>query len=338
MIQRRILLAGAAALPFAPAIIRPAAAQTAAAPAAPGAAPAAPPAAPAALVQVPGFYRFRVGAFDCTVLSDGWTTLDPHPTFGTNATAEQVAEVLRGARRATDTVPTDFNCLLVRTGQQTILFDTGSGPNRPFGPNTGRLAANLDAAGIDPAQVDLIAYTHAHPDHCWGTMKADNTPLFPNARYALSGADYDFWAAEATGRMPDPIGMMARGTRAVLRPFGQRTTMLAAQAEVAPGIRAIAARGHTPGHTVFRLESEGQALLVLGDTANHSVISLARPDWHFGFDIDGEAAAATRRRVLGMAASEGTLVLGYHFPWPGLGWVETAGDAFRFTPMPWRWG
>jgi len=335
MIERRTLLAGAAALPALAGLIRPASAQ---APAAPAPAAAAPPTAPTPLAQVPGFYRFRLGAFDCTVLSDGWTSLDPHPTFGTNATAEQVAEVLRGARRATDTVPVDFNCLAVRAGQQVILFDTGSGPNRPFGPNTGRLIENMAAAGIAPEEVTLIAYTHAHPDHCWGSLKADNTPAFPNARYALAGADYDFWAADATGRMPDPVGMMARGTRAVLRPFGQRTTMLGAQADVAPGIRAIAARGHSPGHTIFRLESEGQSLLVLGDTANHSVISLARPDWHFGFDMDGEAAAATRRRVLGMAASDGTLVLGYHFPWPGLGWVEAAGDAFRFAPMPWRWG
>lgn len=324
MIERRTLLAGAAALPAMAALLRPASAQ----------APA--PAAP--LAQVPGFYRFRLGAFDCTVLSDGWTSLDPHPTFGTNATAEEVAAVLRGARRATDTVPTDFNCLAVRTGQQVILFDTGSGPNRPFGPNTGRLIENMAAAGIAPEEVTLVAYTHAHPDHCWGTLRADNTPAFPNARYALSGADYDFWAAEATGRMPDPVGMMARGTRAVLRPFGQRTTMLAAQADVAPGVRALAARGHSPGHTVFRLESEGQALLVLGDTANHSVISLARPDWHFGFDADGAAAAATRRQVLGIAATDGTLVLGFHVPWPGLGWVEAAGEGFRFSPMPWRWG
>ncbi|MDW8398552.1 MAG: MBL fold metallo-hydrolase, partial [Acetobacteraceae bacterium] len=316
-----------AALPAVAGLARSAAAQ----------APAAPPAGPAPLVQVPGFYRFRLGALDCTVLSDGWTALDPHPTFGVNATAEEVAQALRAARRPTDAVPVDFNCLLVRSGQQVILFDTGSGPNRPFGPNTGKLLENMAAAGIAPEEVTLVAYTHAHPDHCWGTLKADNTPAFPNARYALSGADYDFWAAEATGRLPDPVGMMARGTRAVLRPLGQRTTMLAAQADVAPGIRALAARGHSPGHTIYRIESEGQALLVLGDTANHSVLSLARPDWHFGFDADPAAAVETRRRVLGMAASDGVLVLGFHFPWPGLGWVEAAGEGFRFLPAPWRW-
>jgi glyoxylase-like metal-dependent hydrolase (beta-lactamase superfamily II) len=132
--------------------------------------------------------------------------------------------------------------------------------------------------------------------------------------------------------------MMARGTRAVLRPLGQRTTMLGAQADVAPGVRALAARGHSPGHTVFRIESEGQSLLVLGDVANHSVLSLARPDWHFAFDADAAAAAETRRRILGMAASDGTQVLGFHFPWPGLGWVEAAGQGFRFAPAPWRWG
>jgi glyoxylase-like metal-dependent hydrolase (beta-lactamase superfamily II) len=114
--------------------------------------------------------------------------------------------------------------------------------------------------------------------------------------------------------------------------------MLGAQADVAPGVRALAARGHSPGHTVFRIESEGQSLLVLGDVANHSVLSLARPDWHFAFDADAAAAAETRRRILGMAASDGTQVLGFHFPWPGLGWVEAAGQGFRFAPAPWRWG
>lgn len=302
------------------------------------AAPAARAAAPFQGGQVQGFYRFRLGAFECTVLSDGWTSLDPHPTFATNSTAEEVAQALRAARRATDAVPVDFNCLLVNTGQQLVLIDSGSGPNKPFGPNTGRLFENLAAAGVQPEQIDIVAYTHAHPDHCWGSLKADGTPAFPNARYALGAADFDFWAAEATGRLPDPVGMMARGTRNVLRPVAQRTTMLGAQAEVVPGIRALAARGHSPGHTVFRIESEGQALLVLGDTANHSVLSLARPDWHFAFDVDPAAAVESRRRVLGMAAADGVLVLGFHFPWPGIGWVEAAGEGFRFVPAPWRWG
>jgi glyoxylase-like metal-dependent hydrolase (beta-lactamase superfamily II) len=301
------------------------------------AAPSARAAAPAQGGQVAGFYRFRLGAFECTVLSDGWTALDPHPTFAVNGTPEEVGEALRAARRRTDAVPVDFNCLLVNTGQQLVLLDSGSGANKPFGPNTGRLLENLAAAGVQPEQIDLVAYTHAHPDHCWGSVKADGTPAFPNARYALAGADFDFWAAEATGRLPDPVGMMARGTRNVLRPLAQRTTMLGAQADVAPGIRALAARGHSPGHTVFRIESEGQALLVLGDTANHSVLSLARPDWHFAFDADPAAAVETRRRILGMAASDGVQVLGFHFPWPGIGWVEAAGQGFRFVPAPWRW-
>lgn len=299
--------------------------------------PAARAAAPMQGGQVQGFYRFRLGAFECTVLSDGWTALDPHPTFAVNGTAEEVTDALRAARRPTDAVPVDFNCLLVNTGQQLVLLDSGSGAGKPFGPNTGRLLENLAAAGVQPEQIDLVAYTHAHPDHCWGSMKADGTPAFPNARYALSGADFDFWAAEATGRMPDPVGMMARGTRNVLRPVAQRTTMLGAQAELVPGIRAIAARGHSPGHTVFRIESEGQALLVLGDTANHAVLSLGRPDWHFAFDIDPAAAVETRRRILGMAASDGVQALGFHFPWPGIGWVEAAGQGFRFQPAPWRW-
>lgn len=288
--------------------------------------------------QAPGFHRFRLGAFEVTVVSDGWANLGPpHPTFGGNAPAAEVQGALAAARLPTDRVVVDFSCTVVNTGAQLILFDTGSGPGRPFGPETGRLADNLRAAGIPPEAVDVVAFTHAHPDHAWGTLRADGQPAFPNARYALSAADFDFWTDAGRASAPDPIGSFVRGTRTALLPFAPRTTMLAPGQDVAPGIRAVAAAGHTPGHLCFLVENGGEALLITGDLANHHVLALARPDWGFAFDADPAAAAASRQRILAMAASDRVAVLAYHFPWPGVGHIEAAGSGFRWAPVPWRW-
>jgi glyoxylase-like metal-dependent hydrolase (beta-lactamase superfamily II) len=302
-------------------------------------APAAQAALPLQGGNAPGFHRFRLGAFEVTVISDGWANLGPpHPTFGANAPAAEVQGALAAARLPADRVIADFSCTVVNTGAQLILFDTGSGPGRPFGPETGRLPDSLRAAGIPPEAVDLVAFTHAHPDHAWGTLRADGSPAFPNARYAIGAADFDFWTAAERASAPDPIGAFVRGTRAALLPFAPRTTMLAPGQDVAPGIRAIASPGHTPGHLCFLVESGGEALLIAGDIANHHVLSLARPDWGFAFDADPAQASQTRARVLGMAAADRLAVIAYHFPWPGVGHVEAAGQGFRWAPIPWRWG
>lgn len=290
--------------------------------------------------QVAAWYRFRLGAFECTVVSDGMIGLaPPHPTFGGNvASAAEVEAALRGAFLATDSLPTDLNCLVVNTGSQLILLDAGVGPAPLFGPGTGRIVQALLAAGIHPGEIDLVAFTHAHPDHAFGIADERGESVFPNARYAVSATDFDFWTAEANLALPEPVRSFVQGTRNAFLPRRDRFAMLAPNAELAPGIRALPTPGHTPGHMAFHLESGGQRLLVMGDIANHHVLALARPDWPFAFDADPAAASATRRRVLEMAAGERLQVLGYHFPWPGIGHVEARGSGFGYVPSPWRWG
>lgn len=290
--------------------------------------------------QAPGWYRFRLGAFECTAISDGGVNLGaPHPMFGgTLASAEEVQVALRGAFLPTDSVQAQINCLVVNTGRELVLLDAGVGPQPVFGPGTGLLPQALAAAGIAPAQVDLVAFTHAHADHAWGIADAAGNDVFPNARFAMTAADIEFWTAEANLSLPEPLRTLVDGTRRVVLPRRARFATLAPAGEVAPGIRAIPTHGHTAGHVSFHVESEGQRLLVLGDVANHHVLALARPDWPFGFDADPAAAAATRRRTLDMAATDRVQVLGYHFPWPGLGHVEARGQGFGFVPSPWRWG
>jgi glyoxylase-like metal-dependent hydrolase (beta-lactamase superfamily II) len=290
--------------------------------------------------QVAAWYRLRLGGFECTVISDGAINLTPpHPTFGGNvATAAEVEALLRGAFLATDTLPTQLNCIVVNTGREVVLLDAGLGPRPAFGPGSGRLPTALAAAGIDPATVDLVAFTHAHADHSWGIADARGADVFPNARFAMTGADLAFWTDEANLALPEPLRTLVSGTRDVVLPRRARFATLGMDAELVPGIRSVASPGHTGGHVCFHLESQGQRLLVLGDVANHSVLALRRPDWPFAFDADPAAAAATRRRILGLAATDRVQVLGYHFPWPGLGHVEAAGDGFAYVPSPWNWG
>lgn len=168
-------------------------------------------------------------------------------------------------------------------------------------------------------------------------MNADGTPAFPNARYAIPAVDFDVFTAESRLSAPAPLGGFIAGNRAALLPLAPRTTMIAPGEEIVAGLRTMAAPGHSPGQVAINVESEGQRLLVLGDVAVHPVIALQRPEWPLVFDADPAAAAATRRRLLGMAAADRLEILSYHFPWPGMGQVESTDTAFRYLPTPWRW-
>ena len=177
------------------------------------------------------------------------------------------------------------NTLVVNTGDRLVLFDTGDGGSKMFGPKSGRLLANLKAAGIDPKDIDVVALTHAHPDHCWGLMAADGTPNFPNAQIAISQADFDFWTDEgkAQGDMMKP---MIEGTRRQLMPNRGRMIFIKDGQEIAPGIRAMAAPGHTVGHTIFIIASGGKTLVNTGDIAHH----------HIDLDADPARAFVYRHR------------------------------------------
>jgi glyoxylase-like metal-dependent hydrolase (beta-lactamase superfamily II) len=291
-------------------------------------------------LQTAGWYRLRVGSFECTVISDGAITLaPPFPTFGGGvADAEEVQRMLAANLLPAESIQAQINCVVVNTGRQLVLLDAGMGASQAFGPGGGRLGASLAAAGIEPAQVDIVAFTHAHGDHCWGIADAQGRDVFPNARFLMTGRDLEFWTSESNTSLPAPLGPMVAATRAVVQPRRARFDTLDPNGSVAPGIRAVSTPGHTMGHVSFHVDSDGQRLLVIGDVANHALLALARPDWPFAFDADPGMAAQTRRRVLDLAATDRVQVLGYHFPFPGLGHVVTQGFGFRWLPSPWQWG
>ncbi len=285
--------------------------------------------------QAPGFHRFRLGAWTLTVLSDG-NLVVPTELYAVNAEPEAFRAFAEAMALPRPRYWTQTNVLLVDQGARRILVDCGSGGR--FQETAGHLAANLEAAGVDPADIDTVVITHAHPDHCWGLLDEFDEPAFPEAEVVIGAREHAFWREEGLeARVPEAMQAMVVGARRQLEGVADRLRTVEDGTEVAPGIRIHAAYGHTPGHCTLLLESEGEVLFVSADTFNHPVVSLARPDWHLGFDFDGPEAAETRRRVLEMLAAERLRVLGYHMPWPGLGRVVRDGTGFRWIAESVRW-
>jgi glyoxylase-like metal-dependent hydrolase (beta-lactamase superfamily II) len=228
--------------------------------------------------------------------------------------------------------------MVINTGTQLILFDTGNGADgfvpRPEG---GWLAAQLAPAGFRPEQFDIVVLSHCHPDHIGGLMEK-GAPLFPNASYVVGEKEYDFWA-DAERLSADRQGNEFRSAvlfRSSLGELAEKTRFIKPGDEVAAGIEAVEAFGHTPGHLAFHIQSEGRRLLFWGDCAHHQVASLARPDWHAFFDMDKETGAETRKRIYAMAAAERLPVAGYHMPFPSIGFVESQGRAYRWLPVSYQ--
>ena len=262
--------------------------------------------------SVPVYNRFKLGAFEVTTLLAGTRTVEnPTEIFGLNADPAEFAAVSQAAFIPTDKAQFFFTPTLVNTGAELVLFDAGL--------SQAGITAALAAAGYTPDQIDVVVLTHMHGDHIGGLM-GDAGPTFANARYVTGSAEHNHWMAAGN-----------EGFDKNVRPLNDRMTFLDDGGSVAGGLTAMLAAGHTPGHMGYVIESEGQSLALIADLANHPVWSLAKPDWEVRFDADKAAAAASRRRVLGMIAAERMPFIGYHMPFPAVGYVEANGDGFRYV-------
>lgn len=257
--------------------------------------------------------RIKLGDFEVTTLLAGSRAVEePQKIFGMNVSEEEFATASQEAFIPTNAAQFFFTPTLVNTGAELILFDTGLNP--------AGITAALASAGYTPDQVDKVVITHMHGDHIGGLM-GDTGETFQNAAYITGSAENNHWAAASNDNY-----------NAKVAPLSEKTSFLDDGGSVASGITAMAAFGHTPGHMGYMIESNGAQLMLIADLANHPVWSLAKPDWEVRFDMDKSAAAASRRKVLGMLAADRVPMVGYHMPFPGVGFVATKDDGFQYVP------
>lgn len=280
-------------------------------------------------VEPCGFHRFNLGKFEITTLSDGRRAGEaPEKTYAIDQDPAEVAKLLADNLLPTDRFVNSFTPVLINTGEQLVLFDTGLGAGaRSAG--LGRLTAALKSSGYEPDDVDLVVLTHFHGDHIGGLLE-EGKPSFAKAHYVCGEKEFAFWTDPA--RLDSPLKAAAQLVEKNVKPLVDRMSFIGDKSGVVPGIEAVAAFGHTPGHLAFRVESEGQNLMLIGDVANHFVLTLQRPDWHVSFDVDKDMAAKTRRRIFEMIASEKLPFIGYHMPFPALAFLQRAGDGYHYVP------
>ena len=288
--------------------------------------------APALTTQAPYFYRFPLGKMQVTMVSDGPLPLGEPSAAFLGATKDEIAKLLTDNYLSPTNVVLEQNCPIVNTGSHLVLFDTGMGAQKMFGPTTGRLLKSMTEAGIQPGQIDAIAITHAHINHIGGLVNAANQRLFPNAKVYLSQADFDFWTDDKDPKKNKDFVAHARKN---LLPYKDRIVFIKDGQEIVPGVTAIATPGHTVGHMVFMLNSDGKQACFVGDLTHHQILLVERPRLEFAYDTDPKQSAQTRVKMLELFAKDKIPIIAYHFPWPGMGHISKAGDGFRYhaTPM-----
>jgi len=326
-LNRRELLAGTAALGAAAALsqLAPRSARAAVAPAG---------------AQAPGFYRYKVGDYECTSINDG-VFLRPSENFVSNLSKEDTLAAGEAAYYPKGMVAVPFNPQLINTGSKLILIDCGNGVAN-FEPSKGRVGRtmqNLAAAGVDPKSVDIVLMSHLHPDHTNGIRAADGAMAFPNAEIMVPAEDWKFWMSEDNAAKAQSNTMMKNyfaNVRKVYNGIESKVTKYEWGKEVAPGITSISTPGHTPGHTSFAVASGGSKVLIQSDVTNIPEFFLRNPDWHCVYDIDPDLAQQTRHKFYDMAAAEKATVIGFHFMFPAVGHVEKDGKGYRLIPSAWN--
>ena len=283
--------------------------------------------------QAPGFYRYKVGDIEVTAIHDGFGQR-PLEGFIRNAELADVKKAMADAFLPETALPITFTALVLRTGGRTVLIDTGNGDSGA--PTTGSYMANFKAAGFDPAAVDTVLISHFHGDHINGLRLKDGTAVFPKAEVMVPEAEWAFWTDD--GRMsaaPDALKPAFQGVRRVFGPMMKDVKRYEAGKELVPGVTAVAAYGHTPGHTAFRIASGDKVLTMVVDITNHPALFVRNPQWAAVFDMDAEMARQTRVKMLDMLAADRSQVAFYHAPFPATGHIAKEGNGYRFVPVQW---
>ncbi len=287
--------------------------------------------APMAKINAPAFYRVMLGDFEVTAISDGTTDL-PVDTLLKGLSKEQVDEIL-AKNFLKSPLESSFNAFLINTGSKLVLVDTGAGGL--FGPTLGKMLANLKASGYQPEQVDEIYITHMHPDHVGGLI-AEGKAAFPNAVVRADKRESDYWLSDDNAKKaPDAMKGFFQGAKAALAPYvaAGKFKPFTGNTELVPGVKALASAGHTPGHTSYVVESQGQKLVVIGDLIHVAAVQFPDPTVTIGFDTDSKAAEGEREKLFADAAKGGYLLAGAHLSFPGIGHLVADGKGYRFLPL-----
>jgi glyoxylase-like metal-dependent hydrolase (beta-lactamase superfamily II) len=284
--------------------------------------------------QAPGYYRYKVGDILVTAVNDG-VARRPLDGFIRNADLADVKKAMQAAFLPDDQVTIPFTTLVLQIGDRLTLIDTGNGNSGA--PTSGTWMANFRAAGFDPAKVSTILVSHFHGDHINGLRLKDGTAVFPNAEIMVPAAEWAFWMSdERMNAAPDAMKGAFQNVRRVFGPMSANVKQFEHGKEAVSGVTALAALGHTPGHTVFAIQSGTGRLMAMSDTTNHPALFVRNPDWSAIFDMDADAARATRRRLLDMAATERMQVAFYHAPFPATGHISRDGNGYELVPAMWQ--
>lgn len=285
--------------------------------------------APQVKTQAPGFYRMMLGDFEVTALNDGTVDLPVDKLL-----KAPPGQVLRALQHAYLGVPleTSVNGYLINTGSKLVLIDTGAAGL--FGPTLGKLLANLKAAGYQPEQVDEIYITHLHPDHVGGLLDGGKA-AFPNATVRFDKHDADYWlSADNLAKAPDDAKGFFQGAQASVKPYQEagKLQTFNGNTELLPGLRAVATPGHTPGHTMYLVESKGQKLAIWGDLMHVAAVQFPDPSVTIAFDTDSKAAMPQRKKAYADAAKNGYYVAVAHVSFPGIGKLRSDGKGYQWLP------
>ncbi len=287
-------------------------------------------------VQVPGIYRFGVGTMEVTAIHDGHSAIPTGfvPEFDADKASRAAARTFHPFNPEAITIP--INGYVINTGKHLIAIDAGA-PSA-MGETVGRFHANLKAAGIDANEIDTILMTHLHADHVGGLVGAAGEKLFPNAELITSQVEWDFTHDDTIrAQMPEAFRGFVDLSRSLVAPYANQRSVFSTEKEIVPGITAVPLPGHTPGHSGFMLESEGESLLIWGDIIHLAALQFIHPEWGIVFDTDPAMAKQTRKDMLDRVAADRIAVTGMHLDFPGIGFVERSDDAYRFVAAPWQY-
>lgn len=274
---------------------------------------------------------FRIGEAEAFALRDGGLEFpNDGKIFAINRSPEDVSAVLTAAGLPTDKLSLSIQPLLVRVGDKVLLFDTGAGTS--FGPAGNGLPQALATAGIDAASVTDIFISHIHGDHVGGLLNSEGMAAFPNASIHLSAPEWEFLKG-LTAETAANFGINQHA--ALIAAIEPKVAPFTPGAEIIPGtVQAVEIKGHTPGHSGYRITSDESSLLYIGDAMHHHVVSVQKPDWTINFDGDAPTAETNRKELLTQLATSGQRTYAVHFPFPGVGTIERREDEFVWVPEP----